>query len=137
MVLCLPSVGTHFPAGTLEIAKATFVALKSTMNNTVSFADQPVARSISDANATELTANFQGNSVIINPQPSVGLSHTGNSSVLSWPAWAGDFTLQAAGSLTPPINWTNVPMTLQTNGNNIQVILPTPDQQIFFRLSHP
>jgi hypothetical protein len=137
MVLCLPSVGSHFPAGTLEIAKATFVALKSTTNNTVSFADQPVARSISDANATELTANFQGNSVIINPQPSVGLSHTGNSSVLSWPAWAGDFTLQAAGSLTPPINWTNVPMTLQTNGNNIQVILPTPDQQIFFRLSHP
>jgi hypothetical protein len=122
----------------LEIAKATFVALKSTMNNTVSFADQPVARSISDANATELTANFQGNSIIINPQPTVGLSHAGNSSVLSWPVWAGDFTLQAAGSLTPPINWTNVPVTLQTNGSNIEITLPAAtDQQLFFRLYHP
>jgi hypothetical protein len=115
----------------------TFAALTTTTNNTVSFGDQPVACSISDANATELTANFVGNSVIINPQPVVGLSHSGNTSVLSWPLWAGDFTLQAAGSLTPPINWTNVPMTLQTNGDNIQIVIPTPDEQLFFRLYHP
>jgi hypothetical protein len=137
MVLCLASAGSHFAAGTVEIAKVTFVALSSTTNNTVAFADLPVPRSISDTNATELTADYLGNSVVINPQPTVGLSYSGNTSLLSWPVWAGDFTLQASGSLTPPVNWTNVPVTLQTNGDHIEITLPTPDQQIFFRLYHP
>jgi hypothetical protein len=137
LVLMLPGSGSHFPAGPLEIAKVTFVAIGATANSSVGFADQPALRSISDMNATDLTADYVGNSIVINPQPIMGLSTSSGNSLLSWPVWAGDFTLQAAGSLTPPITWTNVPASLTTNGDNIQITLPTPDQQTFFRLYHP
>jgi hypothetical protein len=137
IVLCLPAGGSHFNAGLDEIAQVTFEAIATATSNSVTFADQPVLRSISDTNATELTANYVGNSVVINPQPAMGISSVGATSVLSWPEWAGDFTLQAAGSLTPPITWTNVPVTLETNGDNIQIALPAPGGQTFFRLYHP
>ncbi len=136
MVLCLPADGSHFAAGANEIARVSFVALANGANNSVSFADQPVPRGISDANAVELAASYVGNAVVINPEPVVTMSVTGNSSALTWPAWAGDFTLQAADSLTQPI-WTNVPVTLHTNGNNIEITLPAGSQQTFFRLYHP
>ena len=112
-------------------------SIGSGANSTVGFADQPVLRSISDANAVELAANYVGNSVAINPPPVVSMPVVGNKSLLSWPAWAGDFTLQAAGNLTPPIAWTNVPVTLQTNGDRIEITVPTPNQPVFFRLYHP
>jgi hypothetical protein len=137
LVLCLPAGGSHFAAGTMEIARVTFLAVASGTNSTVGFADQPVLRSISDANAVELAANYVGNSVAINPPPVVSMPVVGNKSLLSWPAWAGDFTLQAAGNLTPPIAWTNVPVTLQTNGDRIEITVPTPNQPVFFRLYHP
>src|SRR6185312_3601030 len=135
LVIALPG-GNQLPAGLDEIAKVTFVAI-GTGNNTVSFADQPVFRSISDANAAELPANYIANSTVVNPQPTVNLSPSGKTSVFSWPAWAGDFKLQSANSLTPPITWTDVPVTLQTNGDNIKVTVPAPNGQTFYRLSHP
>jgi hypothetical protein len=81
--------------------------------------------------------NSVSNSAVINSQPTVNLSVAGKASVLTWPVWAGDFTLQAAGSLTPPITWTNVPITLETNGDNIEVTLPADSEQMFFRLYRP
>jgi hypothetical protein len=135
LVVALPG-GGQLPAGLDEIAKVTFVAI-ATGNNSVSFADQPVFRSISDANAVELTANYIANSVVVNPQPTVNLSPSGKTSVFSWPAWAGDFKLQSANGLTPPVTWTDVPVTLQTNGDNVQVTVPAPNGQTFYRLYHP
>jgi hypothetical protein len=68
--------------------------------------------------------------------PAVNMSVSGDSRVLSWPASAGDYILQSTASLAP-INWTNVPLTLETNGDNLQVTLPTGGQQGYFRLYHP
>jgi hypothetical protein len=73
----------------------------------------------------------------INPAPTVNMSLAGNASVLSWPASAGDFVLQSTTDLTPPVNWTNVPATLTTNGDNIEVTLPEGSKQGYFRLYHP
>jgi hypothetical protein len=74
---------------------------------------------------------------IINPQPVVNISVAGKSPMVSWPVSAGGFTLQSADNLTPPINWTNVPTALQTNGDTIEVILPEGNQRGYFRLYHP
>ena len=74
---------------------------------------------------------------LISPQPVVNMSVAGNTPVLSWPVSAADFVLQSADSLTPPIKWTNVPATLQTNGNTIEATLPTGGQHGFFRLYQP
>jgi hypothetical protein len=74
---------------------------------------------------------------IINPQPVVNLSVAGKTQVLSWPISAGDFILQSTDNLTPPANWTNVPALLQTNGDNIEVTLPSSGSQGYFRLYRP
>lgn len=88
-------------------------------------------------NSSELSVSDVDSPVAGNSQPILSISYTGGNSLLSWPAWAADFTLQATGSLTPPVAWTNVLGTLQTNGDNVQTALPTPDQQTFFRLYRP
>lgn len=67
-------------------------------------------------------------------QPTLDVSYATGNSVLSWPVSTGGFTLQAADSLTPPVLWTNVPLTLQTNGANVQVTVPMTNTQTFFRL---
>jgi hypothetical protein len=74
---------------------------------------------------------------VANPQPTINLAVKGGTAQLTWPVWAGDFTLQGADNLIPPITWTNVPITLETNGDNIEITLPASEQQGFFRLSHP
>jgi len=73
----------------------------------------------------------------ISPQPVVNLSVAGKAQVLSWPISAGDFILQSTDNLTPPINWTNVPASLQINGDNIEVTLPSGGEQGYFRLYKP
>jgi hypothetical protein len=73
----------------------------------------------------------------VNAAPGLNYSHNAGGLTLSWPVWAADFTLQSATSLTPRVTWTNVPVTLQTNGDTIEVTVPPPDEQAFFRLYHP
>jgi len=137
LALMLPAGSSHFSAGTREVVKVTFIGVSAATNYSVSFADQPALRSISDTNAVELTATYAGNLVTINPSPSLNISTTDTNIVLSWPTWAGDFALQSAVIGLPPFAWTNVPVTLQTNGASIQAILPAPAQDSLFRLMHP
>ena len=69
--------------------------------------------------------------------PTLQVSQTGNSLNLSWPlATAGDFTLQYADSLTPPILWSNAVTTITTNLDTLNVTLPATNSQRFFRLVH-
>jgi hypothetical protein len=137
ILLSLPAGGSTFAPATQEIADVTFLALASATNSAVTFGDQPIPRNISDANALEVNASYVSSSVVVNPPPTLSCAYSGGNATLSWPSWAGDFTLLASGSLTPPITWTNVPVTPQTNGDNVQVTLPASDQQTFFRLYHP
>ena len=67
--------------------------------------------------------------------PTLQVGRTGSSLNLSWSlASAGDFTLQYADSLTPPIMWTNVVTTVTTNSSYLRVTLPMTNAQRFFRL---
>jgi hypothetical protein len=90
--------------------------------------------------ATSLIAilsTTSGGSAVATTLPTINLVIKGETSQLTWPIWAGDFTLQGASDLTPPIKWTNVPVTLETNGDTIECTLPASDQHGFFRLYHP
>jgi hypothetical protein len=137
VALMLPAGSSHFATGTREVVKVTFIGVSTVTNYSVGFADQPALRSISDTNAVELTATYMGNSVTINPNPPLSISTTDTNVVLTWPIWAADFTLQSAGLATPPFTWTNVPLTVQTNGINVQVTAPASTQNSIFRLMHP
>ena len=70
MVLALPA-GERFAAGAHAFVTVRFDALagaSSAMTN-VEFADQPVRRQTSDANANALTANYSGGIVNVNQSP--------------------------------------------------------------------
>ena len=70
--------------------------------------------------------------------PTLQVGRTGSSLNLSWSlASAGDFTLQYADSLTPPIMWTNLVTTVTTNSSYLRVTLPMTNAQRFFRLKQP
>lgn len=70
--------------------------------------------------------------------PTLQVSQTGNSLNLSWPLTsAGDFPLQYADSLSPPILWSNVVTTFTTNSSYLRVTLPMTNEQRFFRLKQP
>ena len=67
--------------------------------------------------------------------PAIQTSFSGGSLKLSWPeATAGDFVLQYANSLLPPIFWSNVVATVTTNAGSVNITLPTTNSQRFFRL---
>jgi hypothetical protein len=137
IALMLPAGSSHFAAGTREVVKVTFIGVSSATNYSVGFADEPALRSISDTNAVELTATYVASQVTINPNPPLGISITDTNVVLSWPVWAADFSLQSADIAALPFAWTNVPVTVQTNGANVQATLPASARNSVFRLMHP
>jgi hypothetical protein len=68
---------------------------------------------------------------------SIGISNTGTSLTLNWPAWTNGLGLYAARSLDANAGWasvTNSPVT--TNGINFLTLTPT-NSQTFFRLQFP
>jgi hypothetical protein len=87
--------------------------------------------------ASSNIAVYVNSSAALDPHLALNISYTGSNYVLSWPAWAANSALQATNSLTPPVAWTNVPVTLETNGDTIQTTVPMCDQQSFFRLYLP
>src|SRR6185437_2982440 len=135
VLIALPS--GNFASGAQEIIRLSFMSLATTTNNAVAFADQPVIRAVSDSAANELSANYAGSAVTVNPPPTLSISFTNGSATLSWPAWAAGFDLQGSlDSLLVP-GWTNVSSTTQTNGSNISVTVPAQSQGALFRLQHP
>jgi len=67
--------------------------------------------------------------------PAIQSSFSSGSLNLFWPeATAGDFILQYADNLTPPILWSNVVATVTTNSGTVNITLPTTNAQRFFRL---
>jgi hypothetical protein len=148
----LPGSGTFSP-GTNQIMFVIFNTPTLTgtqvVTTTISFTSHPVGESLTDTNDNPLAFSLlsgtvtlspgtnTSSSVVVNTAPTLNISSSGADTVLSWRASPGNFSLQAAGSLTPPVNWTNLPVTLETNGDNIQVTMPTSASQMFFRLYYP
>jgi hypothetical protein len=74
--------------------------------------------------------------VVTNPPPPAVLSVAvvSNAIVLSCPGLLGNYVVESAASLTPPIVWSPLTNLPQTNGGQLRVVItPTASQQ-FFRL---
>lgn len=137
IILALAS-GGNFTAGVREVVKVNLVAAAPTGVFPLTFTDHIVTRCVADVQAGELPVTFVGGNVSItasNQLPTLAIARLSNSVVVSWPAWAGDFSLQAAASINGmPITWSNTPGPLQTNGGEIHTTLPFTNQTQFFRL---
>jgi uncharacterized repeat protein (TIGR03803 family) len=69
--------------------------------------------------------------------PTVTVLSTGNNLTLLWPATATGYRVESALNLTPPITWSNVTGSFQTNGGSISIVLPFTGAQQFYRLVKP
>ena len=69
--------------------------------------------------------------------PVVNTATSGNLLTLSWSDTAAGYRVESALSLSPPIAWSNVTGTFQTNGGIIGIGLPMIDTQKFYRLTKP
>ncbi len=136
------SSGLTFGAGVRELAR---LELKATENvagfEPVRLMDQVVTRCAADVLADELPMDFLNGDVTVvppNPNPTLGIGLSGSNVVLFWPRWAADFTLQTlAGGGGFGAGWSNVIVTLQTNGPVVSVALPPAEDARFFRLYRP
>ena len=138
LVLVLPT-GSNFAVGDQEIVRVTFTAKGSVPGKyPVVLDDQPVWRAVSDSTALELTTVYLNNEIVVHGSPVLAISQAGTNVILSWPGWAGDFTLQTADA-TPgsTMNWSSPAFVVQTNGANVSVVSPASGQPKYFRLFHP
>jgi hypothetical protein len=69
--------------------------------------------------------------------PSLFITLSNASVILSWPTTALNFQLQETAGLSPSNNWSGVAAPLFTNNNFISVSLPAAGSYRFFRLSIP
>jgi len=69
--------------------------------------------------------------------PTLSVANTGTNVALTFPVYPAGFYVEAATSLSPPINWnTNLPPPVLTGGQNLVLLDPTNAAQ-FFRLRRP
>ncbi len=69
------------------------------------------------------------------PPLNLGLSPS-NTLVFTWPATANAFQLQANASLDTT-NWVTLTNAAETVGSNVQIVLPAPSSNQFYRLTVP
>jgi hypothetical protein len=130
--------GNTFSAGIREVVKVNLVAIAPAGQFPTTLADQIVTRCVSDAQANELPVNYVSGTILIgsiNQLPTLAIARTSGVAIVSWPLWAGDYTLQMADTLGGISGgWTNIYSPLQTNGGEICLTLPVTNQTKFFRL---
>jgi alpha-tubulin suppressor-like RCC1 family protein len=86
---------------------------------------------------TAIAAGGDHTVAIVGVGPTVTALSTGNNLTLLWPATATGYRVQSALSLSPPITWSNVTGSFQTNGGSISIVLPFTGAQKFYRLVKP
>ena len=130
--------GNKFSAGSHEVAKVNLVATAAAGGFLAALTDHIVTRCVSDAQANELPVGFVNGNVSIsstNPPPTLAIARSGGDVVLSWPVWAGDFTLQMGDTIGGVSGeWTNTFGPFQTNGGDIRFAAAVTNQTRFFRL---
>jgi hypothetical protein len=73
-------------------------------------------------------------SLSVTGRPQISANLQGKNLIISWPATSINYTLEVAGSLTPPIAWTNASVNpVNINGQATAVITPAKTQQ-YYRL---
>ncbi len=68
--------------------------------------------------------------------PTLAITHSGNSVVISWPSGPGGFTLQQNANLAPT-SWTASTYNISTNGAVQSITISRPAGNLFFRLAKP
>lgn len=69
--------------------------------------------------------------------PTITVSPAGTNLTLLWPATAGRYRLESAGTIAVPVSWSNVTGGFQTNGGVISVVQPMSGARKFYRLAEP
>jgi hypothetical protein len=127
--------GASFAAGSDELVKVTFQASVANAGSvSMSFADDPIYREISDPGANVLTANYLGTTITINAVPSLSISQGDQGVTLTWPSWATNFVLQQRDGDISAVDWTNSSATVTTTGNQSSTTVPIEASTRFYRL---
>ncbi len=101
------------------------------------FAGQPLSLRLVNLNsAPGIEVNFDNVRLTVAPLPSLMVSQSGNSILLSWPTAAIGFTPHTATNLTAPVNWQPAGVAvIQTNGQ-FRATVPALSEA-YFRLQVP
>jgi hypothetical protein len=138
IALALPT-SKSFAAGTEQLVNISFRPVASTSGTVaLSFGDQPVARGIADANASELAADYVDAAVVINSMPALKINSSPTAISLSWPTAATGFVLQE--STDPSLSaasWSAVAAAPVVANNENVVSVPSSGTKRFYRLYHP
>ncbi len=68
--------------------------------------------------------------------PTLTVSHSGNSVIVSWPN-TGSFTLQQNSNLTATANWTTSGYSISTSNGTNSITITAPTGNLFLRLANP
>jgi len=82
------------------------------------------------------SANSAAVSVLL-PLPALGINVSAGSLTISWPGWAGGWTLYSTTNLAPPAVWLPVTNTVGSSNGTFNVTAPIGSNVQFFRLSGP
>ena len=133
-VLALPP-GSTFAAGNAELLNISFKLAGPITSTMFSFGDQPVVRSVSDAQASELDSSFVIQSTAVAGRPSLSIARSKSSITLSWPTAAGNFVLQQ--TTNPAAGWSTVPTAATVVGSQNMLQITPGSNERFFRLAIP
>jgi hypothetical protein len=67
--------------------------------------------------------------------PTLTISYSGNSVIVSWPSPATGFVLQQNGNLSTA-NWTTSGFMVNSNSTTMSITIPSPTGNLFFRLKN-
>jgi hypothetical protein len=133
VALSLP-IGASFGGGSQELITLTLAARPDASGiGSVTFADQPVMREVSDEFANVLEASYENGHLDVVPVLSI-VRGEGNLE-LSWPSWAADYQLQSTTNLAVPAVWDPVDVTPEELEGEIRVVLPVSGAGAYYRLS--
>ena len=127
---------SSFAAGTNPIAQLVFSPVTYSNTATLSFADVPANRSVSDVTGTtHLLATYQNGALAVSGSswPMLSLSSTGSQITLSWPSSATNFVVQTTTNFSSA--WAAAGGSPVSNGSTISLTLPAPANTAFYRLS--
>lgn len=88
-----------------------------------------------DANGESATS-AEVNATPLAP-PTLNIMTSGGMLTVSWSGWAGDWQLNEATNLTPPVVWSPVTNTVGSSNGLFNVNLPVGSGEQFFRLNSP
>jgi hypothetical protein len=125
--------GNALAAGTNLLAVLKF-AVSASASGTVPLTldDSVVTLETADLRAAPLGTSYVNGAITLPPQPTLAGTVSGGELQFGWSLASGTFQVQTASQPGGP--WTTLVLPLVTNGANVNCVLPSTNQQQFFRL---